>query len=348
MTSRAYVFTIANPTTSVEELQLPFHGRYVIIGVEVGAGGLPHWQGYIELSQPVRMIHLQSWLRGHYEARHGTRERARAYCMKGSQTHAEWNESHEAGAHYGVDSDIHELGVWNEHGAGNRSDLKELTDALLEGKSMAEVSLINPSTWVRNYRGLAAFEAMHVVIPTMREVKVLLFYGPSGFGKTYKALEMYPKLFKKPIGKALWFDGYNGEEVVLIDEFKGQYALTDMLQILDRYTCAVEIKGGHVTLSCSTIILTTTVHPSTMYPDKDGVPYGNRTGSYAELQRRITKVRLFTAYEQSHILNSSDRRSFFNTPGWTYLKPERPSLGRQDATFFTTDKGRVVPVISID
>lgn len=55
---------------------------------------------------------------------------------------------------------------------------------------------------------------------------------------------MVLKAFAKPIGKGLWWDGYEREEVVVIDEFRGQYPLSDMLQLLDPYKLQVECNGG--------------------------------------------------------------------------------------------------------
>ena len=60
---------------------------------------------------------------------------------------------------------------------------------------------------------------------------------------------------------AKWWDGYEGEKEVLIDEFwKDFYKYHELLRLLDRYPCKVEKKGGWAHLqgmvSATTIVIT--------------------------------------------------------------------------------------------
>jgi len=49
---------------------------------------------------------------------------------------------------------------------------------------------------------------------------VTLLYGPSGCGKTRLAREE-EDLWFTPLGDPGWFDGYDGQEAVLLDDFAG-------------------------------------------------------------------------------------------------------------------------------
>ena len=60
-----------------------------------------------------------------------------------------------------------------------------------------------------------------------------------------------------------------------------------MLQILDRYRIQLPVKGGFVWRACSTIIITTNIHPRNWYE------YNGREGQYEALRRRIHEVWYF-------------------------------------------------------
>lgn len=63
-----------------------------------------------------------------------------------------------------------------------------------------------------------------------------------------------------------WWDGYNGQAVVIIDDFR--YAsvadhggLSYLLRILDRYDTKIEIKGGVRTFLAEYVIITCPFSP---------------------------------------------------------------------------------------
>ena len=70
-----------------------------------------------------------------------------------------------------------------------------------------------------------------------------VLWGPSGTGKSRFVAKRWPKAFwKSP--EAKWWDGYAGQEVVVLDDFK-DYAmpLVDLQRLLDWYPLWVEVKG---------------------------------------------------------------------------------------------------------
>lgn len=188
--------------------------------------------------------------------------------------------------------------------------LTTLTELVIEGSDMATVALEDPSTYVRNYRGLAALQTLTNKVPNFREMHVYLFYGVTGSGKTHTAFEVYPDLFKKPIGKGLWFDGYERQKEILIDEFQGQWPLSDVLQIMDKYKCQVEVKGGHRYLFNEVLILTTNLHPAYYYESWVG-----REEHQKAFIRRIEKVFFFKSAfiegEPTHIEEITDRSEIY-------------------------------------
>jgi len=120
--------------------------------------------------------------------------------------------------------------------------------------------------------------------------QIILYVGPTRTGKTRAAYEMFPDLYETPIsGKGdIWFDGYQGEETVLFDEFRGALPLDALLKILDpHYVRKVPIKGSFTWFNPKRIIVTSNFHPKTWYD------YTNREEHQLALRSRFNEVHLF-------------------------------------------------------
>lgn len=99
---------------------------------------------------------------------------------------------------------------------------------------------------VRAYK-LARFEVQEPYTPP--GIRGVWIWGKAGIGKTRAVREKHPDLYYKAQNK--WWDGYDGQKVVLLDDFdkKGE-CLSHYLKIwADRYACTGEIKNGNTQLS---------------------------------------------------------------------------------------------------
>ncbi|AYP28905.1 MAG: helicase [Zuhalvirus cruti] len=104
-------------------------------------------------------------------------------------------------------------------------------------------------------------------------VDIRLFLGPSGTGKTHAAFGAFgteESYVKTPTTK--WWDGYQGESKVIVDEFRGQVSVGLLLKWLDPagYPLSLETKGGGCVAKYNEVILTSNIHPREWYPDLDG------------------------------------------------------------------------------
>jgi len=96
-----------------------------------------------------------------------------------------------------------------------------------------------------------------------------VYYGPTATGKSRRAwheagLDAYGK---DPRSK--WWDGYQAQTSVVIDEFRGSIDISHLLRWLDRYPLCVEVKGSSVPLCATSIWITSNLAPSMWYPDLD-------------------------------------------------------------------------------
>jgi len=246
--------------------------------------GRLHYQGYIEFKKQKTMSQVKALCTDntmHLESRKGTRQEARAYCMK--------EDTRYPGAEF------LEFGVWKDVAQGKRSDLDDIYKKVKEGRTCREIADAHPGSYMRYHKAIAHVRQLEVVDKPTREVdlSVMLMIGKPGTGKTRFAYSMSEEqgstIWAVPVkaGKTLWFDNYQGEDIVLLDDFSGGMALDQFLRLVDRYPVQVEVKGGHIWWCPKRIIITTNVHP------KDWWDYSKRADSLAAVKRRIHQVANF-------------------------------------------------------
>lgn len=100
-------------------------------------------------------------------------------------------------------------------------------------------------------------------------IDVRVFWGVSGSGKTHKAIEQLGPDYYDKLPTTKFWDGYNAETAVLIDEFRGEIGVSHLLKWCDKYKCNVENKGGGQPLAATKIIITSNIHPRDWWKDLD-------------------------------------------------------------------------------
>lgn len=141
-------------------------------------------------------------------------------------------------------------------------------DAVLNEAKCGRMDSIPSDIVVRHYGNLRRI-AMDNLQPLAQEREVKVYWGPTGVGKSRLAwqeatLEAYPK---DPRTK--FWDGYRGQEHVVIDEFRGGIDIAHLLRWFDRYPVNVEIKGAATTLKATKIWITSNLPPEQWYMDLD-------------------------------------------------------------------------------
>lgn len=252
--------------TSFEDQEPKFHDaimRYMIYQRECCPESKRlHWQGYVEMMAPMKFAGVKKLMgdKCHIEKRKGTRDEAKAYCSK--------EDSRVPG------SKTIEWGTWIK-GRGHRSDL----DSALQCDSLLDVKEQFPKAFVMYGRGLK--EYFTAVGDRKWKTQIHVIWGQTGTGKSRMANSEAPKAFQKqPNNK--WWDGYNGHEDVILDDFRPSwFDISYMLNLLDRYPMKVEIKGGSVDFLARRLYITSCMHPSEWTNSQIELP---------QLLRRIEKI----------------------------------------------------------
>lgn len=239
MKSRHYCITFFKEPTVFEHEKI----RYGIYGKETcPSTGKVHWQSYIELFEHCRLTGLKKIFEDdtlHAEIRRGTREEARDYCKK--------------------DNQFYEVGKWIK-GQGHRTDLESVVSELQDGKKLSELIIEQPALYCQYRNGLKDISAAITKNKTkdFRKVKVTVLSGPTGCGKTRKAMEeMKGEGYKIEGCNLAWWQDYDQEDCILIDEYDNDLKITELLNLLDGYQLRLNVKGSHTYANWTRIYITT-------------------------------------------------------------------------------------------
>lgn len=272
--SRNYCFTVnvddehANWETDFAglcDLAEHSHVRGLIFQEEIGGNTeRQHYQGFIRLLHPKTLRQM--------------RELFEAY-LGHQRTHLEQAVSPKAAVEYcrKGQTRLSKEGCWEfgdlEFEPGKRNDLLEIKKEITNPEWKHATLYTNYfGSSVRYMQGIekAAFY-LGKSQQKEREVEVCWLWGKSGAGKSRDAREglditQYFRL-PTPIGGRLWFDGYEREKVLIIEEFNQHtMPIETFLELVDRYPLQIPIKGAFVWAAWTKVIVTSQFHYSTIYP----------------------------------------------------------------------------------
>lgn len=132
--------------------------------------------------------------------------------------------------------------------AMKRMTSKDVIEAMEAGKSLMDIVRMNPA--LLKFNKLNDFREMEAVLldeqfgTQMRDIEVIYVQGETHTGKTYNITQTYGfgNAYRAIMGKPHPFDGYNGQDVIMFDEFRESIPLAVMLMYLDKYPCTLEAR----------------------------------------------------------------------------------------------------------
>lgn len=271
-----WVFTLNNytPEELAELRRRVGQCKYICFQGEIGESGTKHLQGMCSFDKKLRIGQVKEILgttRVHLAIRRGTAEQARDYCKK--------QETSDPTVPF------EEHGTF-EKGQGRRSDLLEVVTLVRFGKKESDVIESCPEQYIKFHRGI---RAIIYAAGKPRDFKTIVhwYYGPTGTGKSRQAAERGGADAYWKNGDDFWWDGYEGQEVVIIDDYRaGMCQFNMLLRLFDRYPMQVPYKGGFVKFVAKHIYITT--------PHDVKTTWHNRTEEdIKQLTRRIEDVTFF-------------------------------------------------------
>lgn len=179
----------------------------------------------------------------------------------------------------------------NKPAQGKPLVLDEVRDRILAGETVDELALEVPWLFHQYGRTLSRIEQITLrkqfrhPTGTHRFMTEGIWYtGPTGSGKSHSAFQNFsPEThYVKNINED-WWDGYVGQETVIINEFRAQISFSEILDLVDKWPKNVKWRNREsVPFLAKTVIITSILTPEQCYHGK------TRGEDWAQFHRRFT------------------------------------------------------------
>lgn len=238
--SRKYQLTINNPEAHglthdvIKTTIAGFPGCvYWCLCDEVGQEGTPHTHVYLVFENAVMFSTIQKRFYGaHIEPAKGTNQQNRDYVRK----EGKWADSEKEDTN--LPETFEESGELPPDPERRQKYSEAVLTMLQDGASNAEIiqelpTAINHLPNIDRARQTLLEERFKTC---WRTLEVHYIWGKTGVGKTRSIMEKYGyENVYRVTNYVHPFDQYQGEDVILFDEFRSSLPLSDMLNYLDGY-----------------------------------------------------------------------------------------------------------------
>lgn len=322
---RKWFFTIWKMDINWDELYEDYNDiiRYIVVQKEKGnKTGRLHWQGAIHFYNPKRLSFVRRFLMlgtgdnsGDLQPQRGTNKQVKDYCHK-----IKTSEGFQF-----------EFGKPSQQGF--RTDLEDIKSRIEKGEKDYHIAQDHFGTYSRAFKWAEKYRSLHLehLSQKYRNIKVKFTSGPTGIGKTKEAYKNHDNedIFKINCSDGLkWFDGYRGQKVLILDEFKNQVPLTRLLDLLDGYQCRLEYKGGMTYALWDTVYITTNLQKTEIYP-------GQKQDLLDPLWRRVTEF--VNLYPKGHDVTKGNTIALVPTDSTMFSRcPDGHSLTNKTSMKFVS------------
>lgn len=276
--ARGWCFTLFDYETKYDlVLKYLSDSTYYIIGKEICPDTKrPHLQGYVYYKKKIRFGALQKKLfNAHIEKAKGSPNDNTTYC--------------------GKDENYVEFGTKPEQ--GKRTDLIKLKNDIVDKKiTVRDIIMDNPIAYHQYGRTLEKIEQINNEKIFRTEMTTCdWIYGPTGVGKSHMAFNNYhPDTHYIYPDNNGWWDNYNGQHTVIINDFRGSIKYNELLQLIDKWPYSVKRRNkAPAPFISKHIIITSSQKPSEVYK------HLAITDSLDQLKRRINLVLLSETRDRS-------------------------------------------------
>lgn len=247
---RSWCFTDYNKENLKKGYSLVPEIRGIAWGLETcPSTGRLHNQGYIQCFEKQSVKRIQKWLNSncHLEPMYGSILQNENYCSK--------------------EHKYNKLGEFVAQ--GQRCDLQEFYELI---KTKSDYELLeegHASQFIRNHNAVAKIRSILLKEKAKqarwRVLDVIILLGKAGCGKSKMVHQNNDNVFMVDYDQKFIFDGYEGEDIILIEEFNGQIKYNYLLKMLDGHPLPLNVKFGRSHALYTKVYITSNVHPLRWY-----------------------------------------------------------------------------------
>lgn len=242
-----------NWETSLKAQLEKLGANYYIYAEEVGEKGTPHIQGYVQLKTRKYFNMLKQTLHPtcHITVVNGSSQDNINYCKKTDK--------------------FCEVGELREIGRARAKQARdwELLINLAKNNDLLRIEQDSPKDYIVYYRTFKTI-AMDNLNPIAIQRRCLWIFGKPGSGKSRVCHMLFPFAYWKNGNK--WWDGYRGEDTVVLDDLDTPVLFGHLKRWADRYKVVGEVKGSSVGLTYNQFIVTSNFTPSDLAAQDDRMP----------------------------------------------------------------------------
>ena len=281
---RRFCLTINNPTQTDEELEeytrkLEHFGYYIFQREKGNKTGTEHIQMYLTFTSPKRFSTVKSYFpTAHIEPAKGSGAQNRDYCSK-SDTRV---------------SGPYEYGKFTDQ--GQRTDIDDFKELVYSGVDEYTLSELMPKSYFKYHKlvpKLLQNKIIHDHKDKRREdIQVVFIYGDSRSGKTSCILDKFgdSNVFRVTDYKRDPWDGYIGQDIVIFDDYRGEFDIGDILRYLDVYNLQLSSRFNNKLGVYTKVFFTT----NKTYFDIFGYLKNTDFETYKAVEERIQNILRFT------------------------------------------------------
>ena len=168
---------------------------------------------------------------------------------------------------------------------GHRTDLDKIRGLLDDGATPDDL-VLDHTDLVSSYSMITYCEKYYASLQKRRstqrrQVKVIYIWGPTQIGKTTWVFDHVPirDLYSTDAGDEHRWDEYDGQPVLLLDEFRSQVPFSSMLRLLDGFPCQLRARRNNHFAAWSTVYIISNWRLEDQYsdlPDRDRAAFFRR------------------------------------------------------------------------
>lgn len=291
---RKVLLTINNPLEkgftheTIKDILLSRQICYFCMADEVGENGTYHTHIYFLCNTSIRFSTVKKLFPfAHIDPGRGTSKDIRDYILKTGK----WASTKKADTT--VEGTFEEWGELPSESKEKSPVMHQVRQEFLDGMTVADIVYYHPNLSLR----ISQLEVLRQTLLSekyskeFRNVTVTYVFGKTGTGKTsgiYASHEIQDICrITSYKGDRILFDSYSGQSVLVLEEFRGQIALAELLSILDKYPLMLPARYHDKVACYTTVYLVSNVSLYSLYPTEQKY----EVETWYALLRRISVIR---------------------------------------------------------